>query len=96
MENHTKYSADSRWVCPFAPKVAEPTCHGTKRLIIKPNERVNTSSKTFTFDFPSTGEDYLNLESVNLLFKGTIKKNGNSSIGAADKVSVTNNFLHSV
>lgn len=94
-KNHTKYLADARFMKPFAPTATESICHGTERVKIKPNDQIVASNKSYTFEFPSTGEEYINLKSVNLLFKGTIKK-GNANIAANDKIAIANNFLHSI
>ena len=95
MEN---FSADARWMTPFAPKYSEPACYGTTQLKLRPRELVSTSSKAtdFTFDIPSIGQDYINLQSIQLLVKGKVLDESDTVIGGDEGIAVCNNFLHSL
>ena len=89
------YTFDQVWASPFTPRQVEPSCLGTSQIRLHPRESITSNTKCFSFDFPTLGEYYPNLSSVQLFVRGSVKVDG-VTLEEGHVVALTNNGLHSL
>ena len=90
----TSYTVDQAWIRPFAPIIKEPSVLSTSSLTLKPTESLKPETKTFTFEFPTLSEYFLDINSIQLFVKGKLVHKDLSELESGENVYLSNAPLY--
>ena len=80
----------------FEPLRKNVTMSNVGEYLIHPSNQYNPSSDRFVFDFPSFGDNMIDMESIQLYIYGGFQRLDGTPVAKEDSMVPTNNLLHSL